>query len=50
MTQSFEFGEFRLELEERRLLCKGQELSLAPKVFDTLVLLVENPGHLITKD
>jgi Tol biopolymer transport system component/DNA-binding winged helix-turn-helix (wHTH) protein len=50
MAQSFEFGEFRLEMNERRLLCQGQELSLPPKVFDTLVLLVQNPGHLITKD
>ena len=50
MTQPFEFGQFRLELEERRLFCQGQVLPLPPKVFDTLVLLVENPGHLITKD
>ena len=35
---------------ERRLLRGGVELSLAPKVFDTLRLLVENAGHLMTKE
>jgi len=50
MTQSFEFGDFRLELEERRLFFQGQERSLPPKLFDTLALLVQKPDHLITKD
>lgn len=44
------FGEFRLESAERRLLRNGSALPLAPKVFDTLVLLVANAGHLVEKD
>ena len=44
------FGEFCLEIAERRLLRSGVEVPLPPKVFDTLALLVENPGHLIEKD
>jgi len=50
MTRSVTFGIFRLELDERRFLRDGEELPLSPKVFDTLALLVENPGHLVTKD
>jgi len=50
MARSIMFGIFRLELEERRLLREGEELPLSPKVFDTLALLVEKPGHLVTKD
>ena len=46
----YEFGSFRLETAERRLLREGEVVSLTPKVFDTLVLLVENAGHLVSKD
>jgi TolB-like protein/DNA-binding winged helix-turn-helix (wHTH) protein len=47
---AYEFGQFTLIPTEKRLLCGGKEIPLAPKVFDTLVLLVENPGRLIRKD
>jgi pimeloyl-ACP methyl ester carboxylesterase/DNA-binding winged helix-turn-helix (wHTH) protein len=46
----YEFADFQLDVRERRLLRGGVELSLAPKVFDTLRLLVENAGHLMTKE
>jgi len=44
------FGPFRLEVAERRLLRDGRPTSLQPRVFDTLVLLVQNAGHLLTKE
>jgi TolB-like protein/DNA-binding winged helix-turn-helix (wHTH) protein len=47
---AYGFGQFTLIPSEKRLLCGGKEIPLAPKVFDTLVLLVENPGRLIRKD
>jgi TolB-like protein/Tfp pilus assembly protein PilF len=47
---SYLFGSFRLEAAERRLLHDGQAVSLAPRVFDTLLALVENSGRLLTKD
>src|SRR6266853_1573134 len=47
---AYEFGQFTLVRTEKRLLCDGKAIPLAPKVFDTLVLLVENPGRLIQKD
>ncbi len=46
----YEFGEFRLDVGERILLRGREPVPLTPKVFDTLVLLVENAGHLIEKD
>lgn len=35
---------------ERRLVCDGREVRLSPKVFETLVLLVERHGLLVEKD
>ncbi len=46
----FEFGEFRLEPVERRLLKKGRVIPLTPKALELLGLLVENDGHLLEKD
>jgi DNA-binding winged helix-turn-helix (wHTH) protein len=46
----YEFGPFRLEVGERRLLRDGQPVPLRAKVFDTLCTLVENHGTLVTKD
>src|SRR5216117_3357363 len=47
---SYEFGPFRLDAAERRLLRDGNAVSLAPKVFDTLLALVESSGRLLPKD
>ncbi len=46
----FEFGPFRLDLCERVLLRKGKAVPLAPKVLETLVVLVENSGRILDKD
>ena len=46
----FRFGDFSLIAAERRLLCRGESVPLTPKVFDTLLLLVENAGHLVEKE
>lgn len=47
---AYEFGPYRLIPEERLLLRDGQRITVAPKVFETLVLLVKNSGRLIEKD
>lgn len=49
-SQIYEFGAFRLEVRERRLLRNGQPVPLRAKVFDTLLTLVANHGSLVTKD
>jgi len=46
----YEFGPFRLDLEERLLIQEGQPVALPPKVFETLVLLVERNGRVLGKD
>ena len=46
----YEFGPFRLEHAERRLLRQGVPIVLTPKVLDLLIALVERSGHLVSKD
>jgi DNA-binding winged helix-turn-helix (wHTH) protein/TolB-like protein/Tfp pilus assembly protein PilF len=46
----YEFGSFCLDPAERRLLRENQTVSLPPKSFDLLVLLVEHHGRLLTKN
>jgi serine/threonine protein kinase/DNA-binding winged helix-turn-helix (wHTH) protein/class 3 adenylate cyclase/alpha-beta hydrolase superfamily lysophospholipase len=46
----YEFEDYRLDPTERMLLRGGQALSLTPKAFDTLIVLVENSRHVVTKD
>lgn len=47
---SYEFGPFRVDARERQLLRNGEVVPLRPKVFDILLVLVENSGHILSKD
>jgi DNA-binding winged helix-turn-helix (wHTH) protein/Tfp pilus assembly protein PilF len=47
---SYEFGAFRLVPAERQLLHDGQSVTLPAKAFDTLLILVQNNGHVVKKD
>jgi DNA-binding winged helix-turn-helix (wHTH) protein/tetratricopeptide (TPR) repeat protein/TolB-like protein len=47
---TFSFREFELDPVERRLLRAGESIALTPKVFDTLVFLVERAGRLVSKE
>src|SRR4051794_34985990 len=45
-----EFGPYRID-REQRLLTKGSDVTpLAPKVFDTLLVLVESGGRILEKE
>src|SRR6185437_13551699 len=46
----YRFADCEVDPHERRLLVHGQLVTLTPKVFDTLVLLVERAGHAVSKD
>ncbi len=46
----YEFGAFRLDPAERLLWCMDEVVPLTPKAFETLVVLVENGGHVLGKD
>jgi DNA-binding winged helix-turn-helix (wHTH) protein/tetratricopeptide (TPR) repeat protein len=45
----YEFGEYVLDVVERRLLKSGAAVPLAPKAHDVLVALVRRAGTLVTK-
>ncbi|HST12781.1 MAG TPA: alpha/beta fold hydrolase [Terriglobales bacterium] len=45
----YEFGPFRLELREHRLMREGQAIPLTGKAFLTLRALVERHGELVSK-
>lgn len=46
----YEFGPFRLDPAERQLSRDGKLITLPPKAFDTLIVLVQNNGHILKKD
>jgi DNA-binding winged helix-turn-helix (wHTH) protein/TolB-like protein/Flp pilus assembly protein TadD len=46
----YEFGQFRIDEGDRVLLREGQPVPLAPKVFDTLLALVKDHGHVFEKE
>lgn len=47
---SYEFGPFRVDTRERQLIRNGEVVPLRPKVFDILLMLVQNSGHILTKE
>ena len=45
---SFDVGEFRVDLEGRRVHARGQEVRLTPKEFDLFVYMARHPNRVIT--
>src|SRR5215213_4625104 len=43
------FDSFRVDVNERLLFKENREVSLTPKVFDTLLVPLENSSHVMTK-
>ncbi|HWP44520.1 MAG TPA: alpha/beta fold hydrolase, partial [Blastocatellia bacterium] len=46
----YEFGPFRVDVAERMLLRDGYPVQITPKVFDTLLVLIENRGRVLEKE
>ncbi len=46
----YQFGEYRLDITERTILRATEPVSLSPKSFDVLSILVQNGGRLLAKD
>ena len=46
----YQFSDFRLDPEGRRLLRQNREVALAPKAFDTLLELVKLKGRVLGRD
>jgi serine/threonine-protein kinase len=49
ISRSYRFGPFRLDVNERRLWRGDLSVPLRSRVFDTLLVLVENSGRLVKK-
>jgi len=45
--ESFEAGEFRIDLASRRVHAHGQEIRLTPKEFDLFVYMARHPNRVI---
>jgi DNA-binding winged helix-turn-helix (wHTH) protein/TolB-like protein len=50
MKAIYEFGDFRADPAEQRLEQGGRPVALPPKVFETLLILLQSEGRLIDKD
>src|SRR5215218_9350146 len=46
----YTFDSFRIDARERQLSRNEQPVPLPPKVFDVLLVLVENSGRIVGKD
>src|SRR5690349_15169882 len=46
---TYRFGDFRLDASERAFSNRERAIQLSPRIFDTLVLLVQNTGHVLSK-
>src|SRR5688500_18777292 len=46
----YRFNDFELDALKRQLLRRGQPVTLQPKAFDLLLVLVENGERLMTRD
>jgi two-component system KDP operon response regulator KdpE len=47
-ASSFELGEFRIDLDARRVHAHGQEVRLTPKEFDLFVYMARRPNRVLT--
>ncbi len=47
---SFKFDDFYLDIDERCLTFRAQPVSLTPKAFQTLVLMLRNHGKVVEKE
>src|SRR5436305_1587655 len=47
-TSSFEAGDFRIDLDARRVHIRGSEVRLTPKEFELFVYLARHPNRVLT--
>jgi Tol biopolymer transport system component/DNA-binding winged helix-turn-helix (wHTH) protein len=50
INQFYQFGEFTVDSVQKVLLQNGKPLPLTPKVFETLLILVNNSGRIVEKE
>jgi DNA-binding winged helix-turn-helix (wHTH) protein len=47
---AYRFGPFVLDTVQHELLKQGKRISLTPKTYDTLLVLVQNNGRMLSKE
>src|ERR1700741_4495807 len=50
IQEFYEFGRFRVKLEDRVLMREQELVPLTPKAFDILLTLLENGGRIVPKE
>ena len=45
---SFDAGDFRIDLDGRRVIARGQEIRLTPKEFDLFIYMARHPNRVIS--
>src|SRR6185369_8329600 len=46
----YRFGKFTLDTDQRVLLHEQKPVALPPKIFETLIILVENNGRIVERE
>ncbi len=49
-ADTYRFGSFTLDVPKQKLTCNGAEVTLSPKEFKVLHLLVKRQGSILTRD
>jgi DNA-binding winged helix-turn-helix (wHTH) protein len=44
------FGQFQVDLQREELFKEGSQVRIPPKVFQVLLVLVERPGEIVTRE
>src|SRR5689334_3422017 len=50
ISHFYRIAEFVVDVDQKVLLCNGKPVSVAPKVLDTLLILVERAGRIVEKE
>jgi TolB-like protein/Flp pilus assembly protein TadD len=50
VTGRLQVGDYEVRAGERRVLLRGEPLALGARAFDVLIALVEQAGHVVSKD
>lgn len=50
VSHLYSFGQFAIDVDQKVLLQNGVPLAVTPKVFETMLVLVENAGRVVDKE
>ncbi|WP_431308839.1 response regulator transcription factor [Halalkalibacter flavus] len=49
-SYTYDYGEFKIDVDRREVIYKGEKVTLRPKEFDLLVHLAKAPGNVYTRE